>query len=127
MNLGKRDFWDPGARWFSCSIERRKVCVTFSIGICKLVKIVVITFTLENRLCLMQWWYVISGEMLLAVEDVETKQREVFTMKTGMRVTIGGKIAHAVRGIEKCQVIESNGNEVYDSNDTFPYHVSFEK
>eukprot|EP01098_Paradermamoeba_levis_P003650 TRINITY_DN1638_c0_g1_i1.p1 TRINITY_DN1638_c0_g1~~TRINITY_DN1638_c0_g1_i1.p1 ORF type:complete len:112 (-),score=17.10 TRINITY_DN1638_c0_g1_i1:34-369(-) len=74
-----------------------------------------------------QWWYVISGEMLLAVEDVETKQREVFTMKTGMRVTIGGKIAHAVRGIEKCQVIESNGNEVYDSNDTFPYHVSFEK
>jgi mannose-6-phosphate isomerase-like protein (cupin superfamily) len=53
-----------------------------------------------------EFFYVISGEVLLVVEDVETRVRDAVALHTGDLATIGTGIAHAFQTVNAGKAIE---------------------
>jgi mannose-6-phosphate isomerase-like protein (cupin superfamily) len=60
--------------------------------------------------------YIISGETLLVVEDIESKARASTTLQAGDLVFISTRIAHALRPIHSGQAIEFS-NARFDAQD----------
>jgi dTDP-4-dehydrorhamnose 3,5-epimerase-like enzyme len=50
--------------------------------------------------------YIIGGEMILAVEDLESEKIETYRIKGGDIVIISPRIAHAIKTVEAGQAIE---------------------
>jgi hypothetical protein len=64
--------------------------------------------------------YVLQGELLVLVEDVETKARASVPLKTGELLLIQTGIAHLLRTVEPGQAIEFS-NTRFDAADIFPF------
>lgn len=67
--------------------------------------------------------YVISGELELLLEDLETSERRAFTVRGGTRITIPPRIAHAYHSHTYSQVLEYSPDP-YDPSDTHPHRVT---
>jgi mannose-6-phosphate isomerase-like protein (cupin superfamily) len=67
-------------------------------------------------------FYVLTGEFDLLVHDLETNQKEVIVVKTGDRLQITPRVAHAFRSKTYSQSLEYS-SEPYDPTDTHPYKV----
>ncbi len=65
-------------------------------------------------------FYVISGKVKALFEDIETKERMEKILKTGDKVTILPKCAHAFFPLEYSQILHFS-NEKYEPSDTYPY------
>ncbi|MCK9374527.1 MAG: cupin domain-containing protein [Syntrophobacterales bacterium] len=68
--------------------------------------------------------YILSGEMELLLEDLESGIKETVLVQAGDRLTIGPKVAHAYRSNKYSQVLEYSP-ETYDASDTVPYKVAW--
>jgi mannose-6-phosphate isomerase-like protein (cupin superfamily) len=69
-----------------------------------------------------EYFYILSGEIELCVEDIETSEQKTFIVKAGSRLTISNRVAHAFRSLDYSQVLEYSP-EPYDPSDTYPYTV----
>ena len=64
--------------------------------------------------------YVIAGEILLAVEDIATKERASFSLVSGDLALIPVRIAHGFRTVLPGQGIEWSPTR-FDAKDIYPY------
>jgi mannose-6-phosphate isomerase-like protein (cupin superfamily) len=69
-----------------------------------------------------EYFYILSGEIELYVEDLETSEKKTLVLKAGSRLTISPRVAHAFRSLTYSQVLEYSP-EPYDPSDTHPYKV----
>ena len=67
-----------------------------------------------------EWTYVISGKLLLVVEDIATHERDSFTMQSGDLAFVGTGIAHALRIIEPGGAVEFSPAR-FSGADIYPY------
>jgi dTDP-4-dehydrorhamnose 3,5-epimerase-like enzyme len=67
-------------------------------------------------------YYVISGELDLLLEDLETGVKQVVSLPAGCRLHIKPGVAHAFRSRVYSQVLEYSP-EPYDPADTVPHQV----
>jgi quercetin dioxygenase-like cupin family protein len=67
-----------------------------------------------------EWTYVISGKLLLLVEDIATRERVSLEMHCGDLAFIGTGIAHALRTIEPGGAVEFSQAE-FNAADIYPY------
>jgi mannose-6-phosphate isomerase-like protein (cupin superfamily) len=67
-------------------------------------------------------YYILSGEIELRLQDLETSERKTLLLKAGSRVVISPRVAHAFRSRTYSQVLEYSP-EPYDPTDTHPYEV----
>lgn len=71
----------------------------------------------------------VQGEIEVALEDIETKERfsRVFNSAEGpiSRISIGPKIAHAIKSISGSAVLVSYASKMYDpeNEDKYTYHL----
>jgi mannose-6-phosphate isomerase-like protein (cupin superfamily) len=68
--------------------------------------------------------YILSGEMDLLLEDLESGIKEKVLVQAGDRLTIGPNLAHAYRSRKYSQVLEY-APETYDAADTVPYKLAW--
>jgi quercetin dioxygenase-like cupin family protein len=68
--------------------------------------------------------YILSGEMDLLVEDLESGSKETILVQAGDRLTIRPHLAHAYRSRKYSQVLEYSP-ETYDAADTVPYKLAW--
>ena len=64
--------------------------------------------------------YVLRGELLVVVEDVQTKERASVPVQTGDLVLIPTGIAHALQTVQAGEAIEF-GQARFDAADIYPY------
>ncbi len=67
-------------------------------------------------------FYILSGEIELYVEDLETSEKKTLVLKAGSRLAISPGVAHAFRSLIYSQVLEYSP-EPYDPSDTHLYKV----
>jgi hypothetical protein len=67
-----------------------------------------------------EWVYVTAGEVLLVVEDVESRRRESVPMRAGDLAVIQTGIAHALRVTAPGEAIEFSGAR-FDAADIYRY------
>jgi dTDP-4-dehydrorhamnose 3,5-epimerase-like enzyme len=67
--------------------------------------------------------YVISGEVALLLEDLQTGEKATAHLQAGDRVFIAPGVAHAVRSLTRAQVLEY-APDPYDPADTYPYKLT---
>jgi quercetin dioxygenase-like cupin family protein len=67
-----------------------------------------------------EWIYVMQGELLLLVEDIQTKERASVPLQTGDLVMIHTGIAHVLRTVKPGQAIEFSPTR-FSPADIFPY------
>ena len=67
-----------------------------------------------------EWIYVMQGELLLLVEDIQTKERASVPLQTGDLVMIHTGLAHVLRTIKPGQAIEFSPTR-FNPADIFPY------
>jgi len=53
-----------------------------------------------------EWIYLVQGEAVLGVEDIETKARETLPLKAGDLAFISSGVAHAIRTVQPGHAIE---------------------
>ena len=53
-----------------------------------------------------EWVYVISGEVLLIIDDIETKARQSVPLRTGDLAVIQTGVAHALQVVQAGQAVE---------------------
>jgi hypothetical protein len=70
-----------------------------------------------------EWLYLIQGELLLLVEDIESKIRESLPLRTGDVALISPNIAHAFRPLQPGQAVEYSPTR-FNRADTFPYPLT---
>jgi len=68
--------------------------------------------------------YILSGEMDLLLEDLESGSKETILIQAGDRLTIRPNLAHAYRSRKYSQVLEY-APEIYDPADTVPYKLAW--
>lgn len=66
--------------------------------------------------------YVLQGELLVLVEDVETKARAFVSLRTGELLLIQTGIAHLLRTVEPGQAIEFSKAR-FNPADSFPFSL----
>jgi uncharacterized RmlC-like cupin family protein len=69
-----------------------------------------------------EWIYVILGELSLVVEDVVSKARAAFDLRTGNLAYIPTGIAHALLALNPGQAIEFSPGR-FDPDDVHPYRL----
>jgi mannose-6-phosphate isomerase-like protein (cupin superfamily) len=69
-----------------------------------------------------EWIYLVQGEVLLTVEDLDAKTREQFTLAQGDLVFIAPGIAHALRIVSAGQAIEFSRSR-FDGNDIYRFKL----
>ena len=67
-------------------------------------------------------FYILTGELELFLEDLETSERQTLVVKAGSRITIEPNVAHSVRSRVYSQVLEYSP-EPYDPSDTHPHKL----
>jgi quercetin dioxygenase-like cupin family protein len=67
-----------------------------------------------------EWIYVMQGELLLMVEDIQTKERASVPLQTGDLVMIQTGIAHVLRTVKPGQAIEFSPTR-FNPADIFPF------
>lgn len=67
-------------------------------------------------------YYILAGVADILLEDLETGERQIVTVKAGTRIHIDPGVAHAYRTRTYSQVLEWSP-EPYDPSDTFPHKV----
>jgi quercetin dioxygenase-like cupin family protein len=68
--------------------------------------------------------YILSGEMDLLVEDLESGSKETILVQAGDRLTIRPQLAHAYQARKYSQVLEY-APSTYDPADTVPYKLTW--
>jgi mannose-6-phosphate isomerase-like protein (cupin superfamily) len=68
-------------------------------------------------------FYVLSGEVELFANDLETSENKTCVMTKGTRATIQPGVAHAFRSTVYSQVLEYTEGP-YDPSDTHPYKIA---
>jgi quercetin dioxygenase-like cupin family protein len=69
-----------------------------------------------------EWVYVTAGEVLLVVEDVETKRRESIPLRVGDLAIIRTGVAHALQVVAPGEAIEFSGAR-FDAADIYRYQL----
>jgi len=69
-----------------------------------------------------EWTYVISGKLLLTLEDVATRERASFGLEAGDLAFIGTGVAHALRTLEPGGAVEFSQAR-FDPEDIYPYRL----
>ena len=69
-----------------------------------------------------EWAYVISGKLILALEDIATHERASFTMEGGDLVFIAPGVAHALRTLEPGGAVEFSQAQ-FNSADIYPFQL----
>jgi mannose-6-phosphate isomerase-like protein (cupin superfamily) len=70
-----------------------------------------------------EYCYILQGEILLVVEDTESKSRESLQLVAGQLVTILPGVAHSLRVVKSGQAIEFSPLR-FDRTDTYPYPLT---
>lgn len=65
-------------------------------------------------------FYILSGEIELYIEDLESSEKKKLLLNSGSRLAISPGVAHAFRSRTYSQVLEYSP-EPYDPSDTHPY------
>jgi dTDP-4-dehydrorhamnose 3,5-epimerase-like enzyme len=68
--------------------------------------------------------YILTGEMDLLLEDLESGLKEKILVQAGNRLTLSPHLAHAYRSRKYSQVLEY-ASETYDPADTVPYKIAW--
>ena len=69
-----------------------------------------------------EWTYVISGKLLLTLEDIATRERVSFSLEAGELAFIGTGVAHAMRTVEPGGAVEFSQAR-FDPVDSYPYKL----
>ncbi len=69
-----------------------------------------------------EWTYVISGKLLLTLEDIATRERASFSLEAGELAFIGTSVAHAMRTVEPGGAVEFSQAR-FDPVDSYPYKL----
>ncbi len=69
-----------------------------------------------------EWIYVISGKLLLTVEDLATHERTSLEMQSGDLVFIAPEVAHALRILEPGGAIEFSQAQ-FNNADIYPFQL----
>jgi quercetin dioxygenase-like cupin family protein len=69
-----------------------------------------------------EWAYVISGKLIMAVEDIATHERASFLMESGDLVFIPPGIAHALRPLEPGGAVEFSQAR-FNAADIYPFEL----
>jgi uncharacterized RmlC-like cupin family protein len=67
-----------------------------------------------------EWIYMISGELLLVLEDIASGMRDQFTIACGDLAFIPTRVAHALHVRESGQAVEFS-QVAFDPADSYPY------
>jgi hypothetical protein len=70
-----------------------------------------------------EWVYLIQGELLLLVEDIESKLRQSVILRTGDYAFISPNIAHALCPLQSGHAVEYSPTR-FDRSDTYPYPLT---
>ncbi len=68
-------------------------------------------------------FYILTGEMELLLEDLDTPAVKILVLKAGTKLTISPRTAHAFRARVYSQALEYS-SEPYDPSDTYPHKVA---
>ena len=73
-----------------------------------------------------EWFGVISGAVLVVLEDINTKERKSFKLHATedkfVRLTVGKEIAHAFKCLSKSAILLDYANKEYDPGCTDRYY-----
>ena len=69
-----------------------------------------------------EWIYVLQGELLVLVADVQTNERASVPLRTGELLLIQSGIAHLLQTVEPGQAIEFSGAR-FNPADIFPFSL----
>jgi mannose-6-phosphate isomerase-like protein (cupin superfamily) len=70
-----------------------------------------------------EWLYVLQGELLVLVEDVQTKERASVPLRIGDLLLIQTGIAHLLRTVEPGRALEFSRAR-FDPTDIFPFSLA---
>ena len=70
-----------------------------------------------------EWIYLLSGEAMLLLEDIETKEQGIVSLKVGDLAFVQTGIAHAIQVIQPGQAIEFS-NARFDAQDIYRYPIT---
>jgi len=71
----------------------------------------------------------VQGEIEIALEDIDTKERYTRVFSSGsetvLRITIGPKIAHAIKSLSESAILVSYASKMYDpiNEDKYTYKL----
>ncbi len=69
-----------------------------------------------------EFFYIISGELDLIMEDLDTNEKMSVPVEAGQRISIQPNIAHAFRSKRYSQVLEYSPHP-YDPSDTYSFRI----
>ena len=70
-----------------------------------------------------EWIYMLSGEAVLWVEDVETRQQDKLSLKVGDLAFVRTGVAHAIHVVQSGQAIEFSSAR-FDARDIYKYPIT---
>jgi hypothetical protein len=70
-----------------------------------------------------EWIYLLSGEAMLLLEDIETKQQAKLPLKIGDIAFVQTGIAHAIQVLQSGQAIEFSSAR-FDAQDIYKYPIA---
>jgi hypothetical protein len=70
-----------------------------------------------------EWIYLLSGEAMLLLEDVETKEQGILPLKVGELAFVQTGIAHAIQVLKSGQAIEFSCAR-FDAEDIYKYPIT---
>jgi mannose-6-phosphate isomerase-like protein (cupin superfamily) len=66
-------------------------------------------------------FYVIDGNCLIRLVDIDTGERETVELRPGDLITISPRCAHLMEAVEFCRIVEFSLEAVEYSRDTVPF------
>ena len=69
-----------------------------------------------------EWLYVMRGEVVLVIEEIQSRTRESYSMKTGDLAIISTAIAHTLQVVSAGEAIECSSAR-FDPADIYKYHL----
>ena len=70
-----------------------------------------------------EWIYLLSGEAMLLLEDIETKEQGILPLKVGDVAFVQTGIAHAIQVVQSGQAIEFSSAR-FDAQDIYKYPIT---